>query len=69
MEKNIAGSDLNDSFANEIVVNPCDYSPCLNNGTCQISFTGNYVCLCPDNVIGNNMCNTYHLKLLKYCHS
>ena len=50
----IAGSDLNDKFSNETVINPCDLNPCQNNGTCQIGLANRFSCLCPENFIGNN---------------
>lgn len=49
---NIGSSDLNDSYANNAVQNPCDSNPCLNDGTCQIGLLGNFVCVCPEYVIG-----------------
>ena len=53
VQGNIAGSDLNDSFATQTVSHPCDSSPCQNNGICEIDLVGNYACLCPDNKKGN----------------
>jgi hypothetical protein len=50
---NIVTSDLDDYFANATVINPCDANPCKNDGTCVIGIANNFVCLCPEYVIGN----------------
>ena len=36
--------------------NPCRRSPCLNNGTCQLS--GDIVCDCPEN-FGGDFCEIF----------
>ncbi len=54
IDANIAGSDLEDSFANVTVTNPCDSNPCQNNGTCNIGLLMRYVCTCPFDFAGKN---------------
>ena len=44
---NIASSDLQDSYSNETVINPCTSNPCKNGGTCNIGLAGLFKCTCP----------------------
>ena len=44
---NIASSDLQDSYSNETVINPCTSNPCKNGGLCFLNkLTNSSICFC-----------------------
>jgi hypothetical protein len=66
---NIVTSDLDDYLANATVINPCDANPCKNDGICVIGIANNFVCLCPEYIIGNQIDNfrlSIFQKFIKY---
>jgi hypothetical protein len=52
VRNNIVSNDqAKTSYPN--IYNPCDSSPCQNNGSCSIGFNNSLICLCPENYNGD----------------
>ena len=52
VRNNIVSNDqAKTSYPN--IYNPCDSSPCQNNGSCSIGFNNSLICLCPEKYNGD----------------